>query len=174
MQFYLAELEPGVDKLQIRRLVHRQRKDLPDKFNDIQVDSGLALLVWVWSLLSKRQALEASQIDFLVELLGSELEMVGRTIAEKLEARSPEVPVHLLVITDGTFVGLTGWNHFLDLRSGDKASGLSQAPIENISYNLTALYALHLRRVLLDRQSNKVDSHAAECSESSNSLLAKS
>lgn len=150
------ELDPTVRALRLRRLIKLANPGHLDQ-NWEYVSSGTALLIWLDALLEKRQVLSLEQRDCVFET-----RILGGILNAGLEADdlfrhadtefASSFPVVQFIVADGTFVGLSGKDFWVDLRSGKIVAAPPTPPIEAVGYNLMALYLFHAERVLRQRK----------------------
>lgn len=140
-----------VSPMQVRRLLKKAGvKDAYER-GEPEILPGAALLVWLAAVLEGRAPIDRDARETLLDFLAEKVVEAGTTVAAALEDSAP-LPAVTLTIVDGTMVGMSGMDCWLDLRSGFTTKELPQAPFEAVSYNLTTLYVLHTARLKAENE----------------------
>lgn len=147
-KFLVRDLDPAISPPRLRRILYRNGYVKQQEV----VDAGMALLIWTASVLEKRAPVTGEQQELLLEMLGEKIGKAGLSICDHLVERKGSVPVWQLMLVDNTLAALTGDELYLDLRDGTFKIEPAQVPIEIVSYNLTAIFAMHFRRLEIARQ----------------------
>lgn len=139
----------------------------PGHPRDLEVSPGAALFGWTAAVLQARAPVNAEAKETLLELLAERLVEHGDKLYEILltGTSGTQVPAARLTVLDGTLVGMSGMDHFIDLRTGAAVGTPKQPPIEAVSYDLTALFLLHLQRVGEEEDRERRRSHAEQADE---------
>jgi hypothetical protein len=158
-QFELGDLMVHTSPMQVRLLLRRAGV-AAYRDPELRVGPGEALFVWLASALALRAPVDPPQQTALLELLAEQILEAGRRAPALLQAAgTTPLPATILTILDGTLVGLSGLDCFIDLRTGANVRRPPQAPVEAVSYDLLALFSLHVRR--LDQEEERCARRAA-------------
>jgi hypothetical protein len=110
---------------------------------------GVALLIWAADLLQQAPLADRDHAWAICDEFKEDIIRHGGTIAQALAAPGGrgDLAVPLLVLGDRTYACVTGRNGFFDLQAGQYVDGLPRPFLEQVNYNLTALYTRQQARL---------------------------
>lgn len=117
-----------------------------------EVPCGKALVIWAADLLTRVQPIDTDQRNLILDTFADDICKIGDTLGPAVDGINKSYPAFKLGIADRRYVFVSGNSRFLDIVSGEVLTSMRKMPLEEVYYNLTALFVKHHALIMLEKQ----------------------